>query len=131
MDLRWPLFWGSQFKRHFLLRVVGKPRIAPKFPRHLFSKESLINSNELRDNSTRTTCMAMRTWLEAKWQDLRVKRYIWHEIINKLSPFAKSKIWSNPYREAVTLKSILAWDPREIEDWAKISTGLLFRKIVK
>ena len=50
------------------------------------------------------------------------KIYKWHGIIRKLSPFIKSRLKSNPYREAVTLKFTLSWDPGEIEDQARIST---------
>ena len=63
--------------------------------------------------------------------DLRIRRYVWHEIISILLPFVKSKIQSNPYQEAVTLKFTLVWDSGKIEDRAKISTEPLFREIVK
>ena len=47
--------------------------------------------------------------------------------------FVKSKPQSNPYREAVTLKFALVWNPGEVEDRAKTSTRLPFRdcKITK
>ena len=43
----------------------------------------------------------------------------------------KSKIQSNPYREAFTLKFTLVWNFGKIEDRAKISTNLFSQKIVK
>ena len=39
--------------------MTGKPKIAPKFSRHLFFGGFSINNIELRDNSTRIKCMAM------------------------------------------------------------------------
>ena len=76
-------------------------------------------------------CIVIQTRLEIKMTKLRVKGDVWHGIISELYPFLKSKIWSNPYREPVTLKSTLAWDFGEIEDRAKISTEPIFREIVK
>ena len=62
--------------------------------------------------------------------DLRVKKYVWHEITSRLS-FIESEIQSNPYRETIILKYTLVWNSGEIEDRAKISTELLSGEIVK
>ena len=47
---------------------MGKLRIAPKFPRHIFFKRLLINNIELRDMSTRTICMTMSIRPKELWQ---------------------------------------------------------------
>ena len=65
---------------------------------------------------------AIMTW--NKMTNLQIEKYVWHEIIRKLSPFVKSNLY--PYQEAVTLKFALVWDSEEIKDRAKIFTGPLF-----
>ena len=62
MGLRWPLSRGSQFKLHVLLGVTEKSRIAPKFPRHLFSKDhqsiiinyGIFNKSNMHGNAIMT-----------------------------------------------------------------------------
>ena len=72
--------------------------------------------------------MAIPTRLKTIRQN---KKNVCPGIISKPSLFPKVKFKVNFYREAVTLKSTLAWNSGEIEDQAKISTELLSQEIVK
>ena len=67
MGLKWPLSRGSQFKCHFYLGDGKTEDCAKVFTSPLFEGSS-INGNEIRDNLSRTKCMAMQTWLEIKRQ---------------------------------------------------------------
>ena len=63
MGLRWPLSRGSQFKFHFYLGWLENRGSRQGFHSPLF-EGSLINNDELRDNSIRTKCMAIQVWLK-------------------------------------------------------------------
>ena len=59
-ELKVTLSRGSQFKRHFYLGWRENRGSRQSF--YVTSFEgSVINNNELRDNSIRTKCMAMQT----------------------------------------------------------------------
>ena len=66
IGLRWPLSRGSQFKLHFLLGMTGKPKIAPKCPRHLFSKDCQLIIPNYGTFQQRAKCIAMLLWFENK-----------------------------------------------------------------
>ena len=72
MGLRWPLSRGGQFKLHLYLGDRKTEDRAKVSTSSLFEGSS-INNNELWDNSTRTKCMAMQTWLETKRQDYKLR----------------------------------------------------------
>ena len=90
MGLKWPLSRDSQFKLHFYLGLE-KPRIAPKFSRHLFSRDYwliILNHQNLTLNPN--------AWWYPNWlyimQYFKVKNYIHFEIISRLSHFSKVKL---------------------------------------
>ena len=58
MNIKGPLSRGSQLENSLLLKVTGKPKIEPKFPCHLFSrdyrsiipKSEAFNKDKMHDN---------------------------------------------------------------------------------
>ena len=85
MGLRWPyleainlsfiFIWGDR-ETEDRFKVSTSP---------LFEGSS-INNNELWDNSTKTKCMAMRTWLEIKRQDYGLRDMYDTELLANFIP---------------------------------------------
>ena len=92
LNLKRPLSRGSQFKSHLYLRWQGNRGSSQSFHATSFSrdyrsiipKHEAFNMDEMHSN--------INTTKKIKMTKLRVMRYVCHEIINKLSPFIKSKI---------------------------------------
>ena len=76
MNLKWPLSRGSQFKLHFFTWGDGETEDRTKVSTSPLLEGSSIDNNELRDNTTRTKCMAIQTWLETIWQ-IRKSKYMY------------------------------------------------------
>ena len=74
--------------------------------------------------------MVIQTRLEIKMTNYESKETYDTRLLANF-PLFESKIYSNPYRETVTLKFTLIWDSEEIEDRTKIFVEPLFREIVK
>ena len=80
MSLRWPLSRDGNLSFIFTwgdgkIEDRAKVSMLPLFEGSMspLFEGSSINNNELRDNSTRTKCMAMQTWFEIKRQDYELR----------------------------------------------------------
>ena len=74
MSLRWPYLEAVNLSSIFTWDD-GEIEDRVKVSTSPFFERSSINNNELRDNSTRTKCVAMPLWLGLKWRiyDLRIR----------------------------------------------------------
>ena len=89
MGLRWPLSRGSQFKLHIFTWGDGKIEDRAKVSTSPLFKGSLINNNELHDNSIRTKCMAMLLWPEIKRQDHELRDIYGTGLLANFLPFVQ------------------------------------------